>query len=133
VKSIAIVDPEASLLIAGENGIGKRSSFEDYRLQTRGGSGVIALKTSSVVTGSLSVREGDEIMMLTEGGQAVRSPVKDIRVIGRATQGVRLINLKPGDKLIGLCRVVEVEDANGDDDDASDEGDDEGSVAGDES
>ena len=110
VKALAVVNPNATLLIAGENGIGKRTSFDEYRLQSRGGSGIIALKTTSVVTGALAVHEGDEIMMLTEGGQAVRSPVKDIRVIGRATQGVRLINLAEGDRLIGVCRIVEVED-----------------------
>ena len=115
VKAIAIVNPNTSLLIAGENGIGKRTDFEEYRLQSRGGSGVIALKTASVVTGALAVNESDEIMMLTEGGQAVRSPVKDIRVIGRATQGVKLINLAKGDRLIGICRIVEVEDSASDD------------------
>lgn len=110
VRAIEVVNPNATLLIAGENGQGKRTEYSEYRTQTRGGSGIIALKTESVVAGALSVHEGDEIMMLTVAGQAVRSPVKDIRVIGRATQGVRLINLAKGDRLVGLCRIVEVED-----------------------
>ncbi len=110
VKAIVIVKPGCAILIAGENGVGKRTPFEDYRLQSRGGSGVIALKTNSVVAGALSVRDDSEIMMLTEGGQAVRSPVKDIREISRNTQGVRLINLAPGDRLVGLCNVVVTED-----------------------
>lgn len=116
VKAIEVVDTGATLLIAGENGQGKRTEYSEYRTQSRGGSGIIALKTASVVAGALSVHEGDEVMMLTVGGQAVRSPVKDIRVIGRATQGVRLINLAKGDRLVGICRVVEVEDSDSDGD-----------------
>lgn len=111
VKSIEVVDPQSTLLIAGENGVGKRSNYDEYRSQSRGGSGVIAIKTERVA-GAISVHESDEIMMLTQSGQAVRSPVKDIRVIGRTTQGVKLINLAPGDKLIGICRVVEGEEAD---------------------
>lgn len=109
VESMEVVNPEESLLIAGENGIGKRSQFQDYRVQSRGGSGIIAIKTGSNVTGALSVHEKDEVMMLTQSGQAVRSPVTDIRIIGRSTQGVRLINLAEGDKLIGICKIVEVD------------------------
>ncbi|WP_309380195.1 DNA gyrase subunit A [Cerasicoccus frondis] len=116
VKAIEVVDENATLLIAGENGIGKRTEYSEYRTQSRGGSGIIALKTASKVAGALSVHESDEIMMFTVGGQAVRSPVKDVRVIGRTTQGVRLINLADGDKLVGLCRVVEVEDSDADSD-----------------
>jgi len=115
VKAIEVVDTNATLLIAGENGIGKRTEYTEYRTQSRGGSGIIALKTASKVAGALSVHEGDEVMMFTVGGQAVRSPVKDVRVIGRTTQGVRLINLAEGDKLVGICRVVEVEDDAEDD------------------
>lgn len=118
VETIEVVDPKASLLIAGENGIGKRSNFEDYRVQNRGGSGIIAIKTQSNVAGALSVHDDDEIMMLTQSGQAIRSPVKDIRVIGRTTQGVRLINLSKDDALIGISRVVEsaekADNSNGD-------------------
>lgn len=70
------------------------------------------MKTNGVA-GALSVREDDEIMMFTHDGQAVRSPVKDIRVIGRTTQGVRLINLAESDKLIGICRIVDIRDDAG--------------------
>jgi len=114
VETIEVVDKNATLLIAGENGLGKRTDFDEYRVQSRGGSGVIAMKTSAVA-GALSVQENDEIMMLTKSGQAVRSPVKDIRVIGRTTQGVRLINLAEDDKLAGICKVVEVDDGDGED------------------
>lgn len=112
VKAIVVVDPNSTLLIAGENGQGKRSAYDEYRVQNRGGSGVIAMKTNGVA-GALSVREDDEIMMFTHDGQAVRSPVKDIRVIGRTTQGVRLINLAESDKLIGICRIVDIRDDAG--------------------
>ncbi|MBR6389046.1 MAG: DNA gyrase subunit A [Opitutales bacterium] len=113
VKAIVVVDGESTLLIAGEMGQGKRTNFDEYRLQNRGGSGIIAIKTHGVA-GALSVREDDEIMMFTQGGQAVRSPVKGIRVIGRTTQGVRLINLAEGDKLVGVSRVINTRDGEDD-------------------
>ena len=110
VEALEVVDPKSTLLVAGENGLGKRSAYDAYRLQSRGGSGVIAMRTTGVA-GALSVHEDDEIMMLTQSGQAVRSPVKDIRVIGRTTQGVKLINLASDDKLIAISKVVEGEEA----------------------
>ncbi|MGB0793222.1 MAG: DNA gyrase subunit A [Opitutales bacterium] len=109
VVGIEIVDPNAKLLIAGTNGLGKRSSFEDYRQQSRGGSGIIAIK-SEKVAGALSVTDEDEIMMFTLKGQAVRSPVKDVSVVGRATQGVKLVNLADKDELIGISKVIASEE-----------------------
>jgi len=109
VEALEVVDPNASLLICGENGQGKRTNYDEYRVQTRGGSGIIAIKTDGGVAGALSVHENDEIMMFTKNGQAVRSPVKDIRIIGRTTQGVRCINLGDKDKLMGISRIVEVD------------------------
>ena len=109
VVNIEVVDSKSTLLIAGMNGQGKRTEFDQYRLQKRGGSGVIAIKTQGVA-GALSVREDDEIMLLTHSGQAVRTRVNEIRVIGRTTQGVRLINLAKDDRLIGICKIVEVEE-----------------------
>ena len=120
VKAIVVVDNDSTLLIAGEMGQGKRTDYSEYRLQSRGGSGVIAIKTHGVA-GALSVRDDDEIMMFTQGGQAVRSPVKGIRVIGRTTQGVRLINLAEGDKLVGISRVINTRDGE-DDSSASENG-----------
>jgi len=108
VETIEVVDPNATLLICGENGQGKRTRYDEYRLQSRGGSGIIAIRTDGVA-GALNVLESDEVMMFTKQGQAVRSPVKDIRIIGRTTQGVRCINLADGDKLVGICRIVEVD------------------------
>jgi DNA gyrase subunit A len=104
-----VVDPESTLLMAGTNGMGKRTVFDEYRVQKRGGTGIIAMKTR-IVAGALNVAEDDEIMMFTKSGQAVRSPVKDVRVIGRTTQGVRLINLREGDRLIGISKVLDIKD-----------------------
>ena len=109
VVTIEVVNNQETLLIAGENGQGKRTEFAEYRQQNRGGSGIIAIRTGAVV-GALSVAEEDEIMLLTVKGQAVRTRVADVRVIGRTTQGVRLINLAEGDTLIGISKVVEVDE-----------------------
>ncbi len=109
VKALEVVRKDATLLVAGENGIGKRTPFDEYRLQNRGGSGIITSKNESNIVGALSVHDGDEIMMFTVSGQAVRSPVRGVSVIGRATRGVKLINLGAGDKLVGICKVVEGE------------------------
>jgi len=113
VKAIVVVDTESTLLIAGEKGQGKRTAYDEYRIQSRGGSGVIAIKTKGVA-GALSVREDDEIMMFTHDGLAVRSPVKGVRVIGRTTLGVKLINLAENDHLIGICKIVNTQDDEGD-------------------
>ncbi|MEK7686743.1 MAG: DNA gyrase subunit A [Verrucomicrobiota bacterium] len=109
VVALAIVVQDATLLVAGENGIGKRTGFGEYRLQSRGGKGVITMKTTDRtgrVVGALSVKESDEIMLITVGGQMVRTAVKDIREIGRNTQGVKLINLAEADKLQGIAPVI---------------------------
>lgn len=109
VKAMEVVDSNSTLLIAGEQGLGKRTNYDQYRSQSRGGSGIIAIKTTGVA-GALSVKEDDEIMMFTHSGQAVRSPVKGVRVIGRTTQGVRLVNLGKGDSLVGISKVIKVEE-----------------------
>jgi DNA gyrase subunit A len=109
VVALAVVDPKATLLVAGENGIGKRTSFEEYRVQSRGGKGIITMKTTDktgAVVGALSVKDGDEIMLITVGGQMVRTPVADIREAGRNTMGVKLINLDEGDKLQAIAPVI---------------------------
>jgi DNA gyrase subunit A len=109
VIAIAIVDPDAMLLVAGENGIGKRTPFDDYRRQSRGGKGIITMKTGEKtgdVVGALTVRESDEIMLITNKGQMVRTRVKEIRVVGRNTMGVKLMNLRDGEKLQAIAPVV---------------------------
>ncbi|MDR2200807.1 MAG: DNA gyrase subunit A [Puniceicoccales bacterium] len=114
VVAMTIVDHGATFLVAAENGQGKRSSFDSYRLQKRAGFGIIAIKMAKNVgvAAALTVNDGDEIMMVTERGQAIRSPINGIRVIGRTTQGVRLINLEKNDRLIGVGRIIEVEDSS---------------------
>jgi DNA gyrase subunit A len=105
VVAIEIVAEDAKLLIAGANGLGKRTDFSDYRVQSRGGSGIIAIKSDKVV-GALSVTDEDEIMMFTKKGQAVRSPIDTVRITGRAASGVKLVNLAARDALIGISKVV---------------------------
>lgn len=109
VVDMAILDPMATLLTVCENGYGKRTSFDEYRIQSRGGFGIINIKTSErngKVVGMKSIRDADELMLITLGGMIVRTGVNELRTIGRATQGVRLIALKPDDKLVAVARVV---------------------------
>ncbi|HYR45181.1 MAG TPA: DNA gyrase C-terminal beta-propeller domain-containing protein, partial [Terriglobia bacterium] len=119
VVALAVVVKDATLLVAGENGIGKRTPFDMmlengviepvYRLQSRGGKGIITMKANEktgAVVGALTVHEADEIMLITTGGQMVRTFVKDIREAGRNTQGVKLINLDAGDKLKAIASVI---------------------------
>jgi DNA gyrase subunit A len=118
VVALAIVDPQATLLVAGENGIGKRTAFDEYRVQSRGGKGIITMKTgdrTGGVVGALTVKETDEIMLITAGGQMVRTAVAPIREAGRNTQGVKLLTLEQNDKLQAIAPVVgeEREDAAG--------------------
>jgi DNA gyrase subunit A len=110
--ALAVIVPDATLLVAGENGIGKRTDFAEYRVQSRGGKGIITMKTTEKtggVVGALTVRSDDEIMLITVGGQMVRISVKDIREAGRNTQGVKLINLDSGDKLQAIASVISEE------------------------
>src|SRR5258706_6381039 len=105
----AIVVPDAKLLVAGQNGISKRTDFGEYRVQSRGGKGIITMKTgekTGAVVGALTVRDTDEIMLITVGGQMVRIPVQGIREAGRNTQGVKLVNLAEKDKLQAIAPVV---------------------------
>jgi DNA gyrase subunit A len=117
VKAIEVCDPAARLLVAREDGIGKRTPFEDYRLISRGGTGVIAIDLpgdgSVNVAGALSVRDHDELMLLTAKGQSVRTRVKEIRETGRGARGVKLIDLAAGDKLLSIARVVETDEEEG--------------------
>jgi DNA gyrase subunit A len=113
VVAAAVVDPAATLLVAGSNGLGKRTDFDEYRRQGRGGKGVITMKMTKrtgEVVAALSVVDGDELMLLTEKGITVRMPVKGVRRVGRNTQGVRLLQLDQGDRLISVARVVPDQD-----------------------
>ncbi len=114
VVALSVVVPNAMLLVAGDNGVGKRTDFAEYRVQSRGGKGIITMKTTEKtggVVGALTVKDEDEIMLITGTGQMVRTAVKDIRQTGRNTQGVKLINLAPGDKLQAIAPVISEEKA----------------------
>jgi DNA gyrase subunit A len=110
VQALEVCDKEARLLVAREDGIGKRTPFEDYRMIRRGGTGVIAIDLpddgSVAVAGALSVRDTDEVMLLTAKGQSVRTRVSEIRETGRGAKGVRLVNLEEGDKLLAIAKVI---------------------------
>jgi DNA gyrase subunit A len=109
VVAIAIVNPAAMLLVAGENGIGKRTPFDDYRKQSRGGKGIITMKTGDKtghVVGALTVTENDEMMLITTKGQLIRTRVNEIRETGRNAMGVKLLTLREGEKLQAIAPVV---------------------------
>ncbi len=109
VVGMVVVRREASLLVVSENGYGKRTMLSDYRVTHRGGMGVVTLKTSGrngSVVGIKEVVDDEELMLITRNGVIIRLPVSGVRIIGRNTQGVRLINLDPGDQVIDVERVV---------------------------
>ena len=109
VVAIAIVNLAAMLLVAGENGIGKRTPFDDYRKQSRGGKGIITMKTGDKtghVVGALTVTDSDEMMLITTKGQLVRTRVREIRETGRNAMGVKLLTLREAEKLQAIAPVV---------------------------
>jgi DNA gyrase subunit A len=124
VKGIDLTDGDAvvameaiagtpTILTVTQNGYGKRTLLEEYPLRNRGGKGVITIKTTErngLVVGALVVEDEDDIMMVSEQGNIIRTKVGGISVIGRNTQGVKLINLSPGEKLVALARLAEPED-----------------------
>jgi DNA gyrase subunit A len=104
---------EGLLLSATENGYGKRTNIDEFPVQGRGGQGVIAIQTSSRngrTVGAVQVADEDEIMLISSSGTLVRTPVSDISVMGRNTQGVRLIRVESGQRLVGLARIELIED-----------------------
>ena len=119
VGMISVNDMDANILVVSENGFGKRSSLEDYRLTNRGGKGVktisITEKTGKLVT-LKSVSDSDDLMIINKSGIAIRMQVEDLRVMGRATQGVKVISLKDGDSIAAVAKVMkddnDIEDIN---------------------
>jgi DNA gyrase subunit A len=109
VISLIILDAEGTVLTASQNGYGKRTPIDDFPVHGRGGQGVIALQISERngrMVGALLVRPDDEIMLISSGGTLVRTPVNDVSEQGRNTQGVRLIRLDEGERLVGLERLI---------------------------
>ena len=109
VIGMVVTKPGSSLLVVSELGMGKRTALEAYRCQRRGGKGVINLRTGDKTGRVVAMKEvhaGDELMMITRQGVIIRTPVDQIRIIGRNTQGVRLINLGAKDAVMDVARVV---------------------------
>ena len=122
VISLIIPDLEKQILTVSENGYGKRTKVEDYPVYGRGGQGVIGMQTSERngnVVGAVQVRDNDEIMLISDKGTLVRTRVEEVSIQGRNTQGVRLIRLRKGEKLVGLEQVEEPEGADTDTDEGS--------------
>ena len=113
VVGTAVLAQEGTILTVTENGFGKRTHTEEYRKQARGGKGIITMKTTErngAVVGVLPVTDEDDLMIITDGGKIIRLRVKDLSIIGRNTQGVRLINLDEQEKLVGVARAVKREE-----------------------
>jgi DNA gyrase subunit A len=111
-----VVDKDGLLLSIAENGYGKRTPLEDYRLTARGAKGVINMKTTGKtgkVVGILSVKEDSEIIIVSQNGKIIRIESSTIRQVGRSSQGVRLVALEEGDKIAAASVIPETEDGNG--------------------
>jgi DNA gyrase subunit A len=107
--AMEIVKADQTVLTVTGQGFGKRTEFKEYRLQSRGGKGIINIKVTGKngeAVGLKTVSDKDEIMLMTEKGMVVRSPIKDIRTTGRSTQGVRLMKLEAGDKVASIAKIV---------------------------
>jgi DNA gyrase subunit A len=123
VVAMDVVRPGGTLLSVTERGFGKRTDMEEYRVQSRGGVGIINITTTErngVVVGLAFVEEGDELLLITQQGMIIRMQASGVRAIGRATQGVKLIEIEGEDKVVSIARLVEKEDVV----DAKDEGSD---------
>jgi DNA gyrase subunit A len=113
VVAMEVVSPGGTLLTVTERGYGKRTEIEEYRVQSRGGVGIINIATSDrngQVVGIAYVQEADELLLITQQGMILRMQTNDVRAIGRATQGVRLIDIDAEDKVVSVARLVEKDD-----------------------
>ncbi|MBI5664447.1 MAG: DNA gyrase subunit A [Nitrospirae bacterium] len=116
VVSVGVLDKDTTLLTITENGFGKRTKAEEYRIQSRGGKGVFTIKVTPKngrVVGVLRVTDDDEIIIIASSGKLIRLKASNIRTIGRATQGVKLIDLAEDDKVMSIARVAEKDAENG--------------------
>ena len=125
VVGMEILSPGATILTVTERGYGKRTPLEDYRVQNRGGQGIITIRTSDrngAVVGVAQVVPEDQVMLITDGGKVLRCKVSGISQMGRATQGVRLMDLGEGEQLVAMARLAEPDsETGGEDDDAPDD------------
>jgi DNA gyrase subunit A len=117
VVGMVVLRREATILVVTENGMGKCSHIDEYRVQRRGGKGIITVnrtdRTGDVV-GVMEVLPADEIMLITKHGLIIRSSVAQVRVTGRIAQGVKLVQLDEGDRVTAVARVVPEDTVNGD-------------------
>ncbi|HEV8305787.1 MAG TPA: DNA gyrase subunit A [Gemmatimonadales bacterium] len=120
VIDMVVVRRASTLLTVTEKGMGKRSELDEYRVQHRGGRGIITLKRTDKTGAIVALKEvlpNDELMMITKKGIMIRVPVEGIRISGRNTQGVKVMNLTAGDLVVDVARVVKEEEENGAEDD----------------
>jgi len=113
IGMVSVHDFEENILVVSENGYGKRSSIDDYRITNRGGKGVKTISITDKTGGLVSIKnvsDSDDLMIINKSGIAIRMSVEDLRVMGRATQGVRLINLKDNDSIAAVAKVMKDED-----------------------
>jgi DNA gyrase subunit A len=116
VVAMEVVREGGTMLTVTQNGYGKRTELEEYRLQSRGGVGIINIQTSErngKVVGIAYVHDDDELMLISQQGKILRMVAKDIRAIGRATQGVRLLGVEEGDQVVSVAKLAEREEENG--------------------
>ena len=115
VIGMVVIRRDATLLVVSERGFGKRSELSEYRVQKRGGKGIITFKITDKTGACIALKEvqpDDELMMITRHGIIIRVPVEGIRVIGRNTQGVKVMNLEAGDAVVDVARVVKEEESS---------------------
>jgi DNA gyrase subunit A len=111
--AMEVVTPGGTVLTVSENGFGKRTALDEYRVQSRGGLGIINIHTTDrngKVVGIAYVRDEDELMLITQQGKVLRTGARDVRTIGRATQGVRLIGVEDDDRVVSIARLAEREE-----------------------
>ena len=116
VVGMEVVRADGTILTVAQNGYGKRTALDEYRLQSRGGVGIINIQTSDrngKVVGIAYVHDDDQLMLISQQGMILRTRAGDIRTIGRATQGVRLIEMEEGDMVVAVAKLAEKEDEGG--------------------
>lgn len=124
VVGVAVLQSDDSILTVTENGYGKRTAVAEYPLQSRGGKGVFTIKTSERngnVVGVLPVVDEDQVMLIANSGKIIRMPMDTVRIIGRNTQGVRLINLEEGEFVVDMCMLAREEAVDGEENDGSED------------
>ena len=113
IGMIAVNDNDSNVLVVSENGYGKRSDLEDYRITNRGGKGVKTINVTDKTGGLVAIKnvtDEDDLMIINKSGITIRMAVSDLRVMGRATQGVKLINIKDSDSIAAVAKVMHEEE-----------------------